>query len=60
MSQKKGKIEVKAKVIEVKPPVYKFGWVGYILAKVLIQSSRWLADRVFGRFANWVELKLKK
>lgn len=62
MSQKKGKVEIeaKAKLIEVKPLVYKFGWLGYILAKVLIQSSRWFADQVFGKFADWIELKLKK
>ena len=41
-------------------PVYRFGWLGYILAKVCIQFTRWLADKVFGAFANWVEKKLKK
>ena len=44
----------------ISKPIYKFGFLGYILAKVLIQSSRWFADQVFGKFADWVELKLKK
>ena len=41
-------------------PIYRFGWLGYMLAKVCIQFTRWLADKVFGAFANWVEKKLKK
>jgi len=41
-------------------PVYKLGVVGWFLSKVCINFTRWLADKVFGAFANWVEGKLKK
>jgi len=41
-------------------PVYKLGVVGWFLSKVCINFTRWLADKVFGAFANWVESKLKK
>jgi len=52
--------EAETVVEVVVKPVYRFGWLGYILAKVCIQFTRWLADKVFGAFANWVEKKLKK
>ena len=59
MSDKK-KVVVAEKVEVITKPVYKFGWLGWFTAKVCITFTRWLADKVFGKFANWVEGKLKK
>lgn len=70
MSKKKSKLQPASEVPEllievirdesIPKPTYRFGWLGYLLAKVCIQFTRWLADKVFGAFANWVEKKLKK
>ena len=54
--------KVEPKVIKevTAKPVYKAGWLGWFTAKVCITFTRWLADKVFGKFADWVEGKLKK
>ena len=57
-NKKKVTTDEKKKIIA--KPVYKFGIVGWFLSKVLINFTRWLADKVFGKFANFVESKLKK
>ena len=54
------KVGVKVTEEVTAKPVYKAGWLGWFTAKVCITFTRWLADKVFGKFADWVEGKLKK